>query len=156
MLTSQAENTRRGKRGERRLSLQKKNQMGHGIGISSSNRHVGSSRSFRQTQQRVGRAGLNRGLTRCIGGCSTLDSCESASGAGRIDTSEAARFALRGDAFSAGSDRLARALARWRASGQHQLGGGALLLPRGASAVEARAAFAGAPQSGMRTRLLTS
>ena len=103
-----------------------------------------------------GAGGLNRGLTGCIGGCRTLDSCESASGAGRIDTSEAARFALRGDAFSVRSDRLARALARWHASGQHQLGDGARLLPRGAPAVEARAAFAGAPQSGMRTRLLTS
>ena len=65
-----------------------------------------------------GAGGLNRGLTRCFGGCSTLDPCESASGAGRIDTSEAARFALRGDAFSVRSDRLARALARWHASGQ--------------------------------------
>jgi len=46
-----------GKMGGRRLSLQKKNKMGHGIGISSSNRHVGSSRSFRQTQQRVGGVG---------------------------------------------------------------------------------------------------
>ena len=92
-----------------------------------------------------GAGGLNRGLTGCLGGCSTLDSCESASGAGRIDTSEAARFALRGDAFSVRSDRLARALARWHASGQHQLGDGAPLLPRGAPAVEARAAFAGAP-----------
>jgi hypothetical protein len=65
-----------------------------------------------------GAGGLIRGLTRCIGGCGILDSCESASGAGRIDTSEAARFALRGDAFSVRSDRLARALARRHASGQ--------------------------------------
>ena len=65
-----------------------------------------------------GAGGLIRGLTRCIGGCGTLDSCESASGAGRIDTSEAVRFALRGDAFSVRSDRLARALSRRHASGQ--------------------------------------
>ena len=47
-----------------------------------------------------GAGSLIRGLTRCIGGCGILGSCESASCAGRIDTSEAARFALRGDAFS--------------------------------------------------------
>ena len=65
-----------------------------------------------------GAGSLIRGLTRCIGGCGILGSCESASCAGRIDTSEAARFALRGDAFSVRSDRLARALARRHASGQ--------------------------------------
>ena len=51
-----------GKMGGRRLSLQKKNKMAPGIGISSSKRHVGSSRSFRQTQQRVGGVGG-------VGGC---------------------------------------------------------------------------------------
>ena len=78
-------------------------------------REAGDCRDGRRRRHSSSRSqALTLGLFRC----GTLDSRESASGAGRIDTSEAARFALRGDAFSVRSDRLARALARRRASGQ--------------------------------------
>ena len=78
-------------------------------------REAGDCRDGRRRRHSSSRSqALTLGLIRC----GTLDSRESASGAGRIDTSEAARFALRGDAFSVRSDRLARALARRHASGQ--------------------------------------
>ena len=61
-------------------------------------REAGDCRDGRRRRHSSSRS---QALTLDLFRCGTLDSRESASGAGRIDTSEAARCALRGDAFSA-------------------------------------------------------
>jgi len=61
-------------------------------------REAGDCRDGRRRRHSSSRS---RALTLDLFRCGTLDSRESASGAGRIDTSEAARCALCGEAFSA-------------------------------------------------------
>ena len=94
-----------------------------------------------------GAGGLNRGLTRCTGGCSTLGSCESASGAGRRTASRDARFALF-RAFFCYEERGVRA---WRAAqaapGQGPLGFAAQVGVPWSARRHSCAAFARAPHS---------
>jgi len=94
-----------------------------------------------------GAGGLNRGLTGCLGGCSTLDSCESASGAGRRTASRDARFALF-RAFFCYEERGVRAwLAAQAAPGQGPLGFAAQVGVPWSARRHSCAAFARAPHS---------